>query len=140
MKGLWKEFKAFALKGNMIDLAVAVVIGTAFGAVIGSLVKSIIMPVLGYIIPTRGGYAGWHIGDVRFGEFLGELLNFAVIALAIFLLVVKPLGALMKRLASPPPPATRECPECCSAIPMKAKRCAHCGSEVPSAEPATTAP
>src|SRR5512143_1040784 len=101
MKDLWNQFKAFALKGNMIDLAVAVVIGAAFGAVINSLVKNVIMPVLSYVIPNKGGYLAWAIGRVEIGAFLGELVNFLIIALAIFLFVVKVIGALMKKLTVP---------------------------------------
>lgn len=136
MKELWQQFKAFALKGNMIDLAVAVVIGAAFGGVITSLVKNVIMPVLSYIIPTSGGYRFWHIGRIDIGDFLGDLLNFFVVAFAIFLVMVRVLGPILKKLAPPPPPATRDCPECCSAIPVKARRCAHCGSEVTPTEAA----
>ena len=67
MQKLWQEFKAFALKGNMIDLAVAVIIGAAFGSVINSLVKNILMPVLSYLLPSPEGYRGWHIGRIEIG-------------------------------------------------------------------------
>src|SRR5688572_4458526 len=105
MKRLFFEFKEFALKGNMIDLAVAVVIGTAFGAVVNSLVKDIIMPIISLLIPGKGDYTAWQIGPIRVGAFLGEVLNFLVIALAVFIVIVKVMGYLMKRVAPAPPPA-----------------------------------
>jgi large conductance mechanosensitive channel len=133
MRSLWNEFREFAFKGNMIDLAVAVVIGGAFGAVVNSLVKHVIMPVLSYVIPTQGGYMAWHIGRIQIGLFLGEIVNFVIIAAAVFVVIVKVMGALMKR-AMPPPaagePTTKECPFCLSVIPIKARKCGHCTSEL----------
>ncbi len=130
---LWTEFRAFALKGNLIDLAVAVVIGVAFSAVIGSLVKDIIMPVLSYVMPANASYTQWTVGTtekpIYIGRFLGELINFLIIAFAVFIVVVKLLGSAMKRLAPPPvaeAPKTKECPLCLSTIPLGARRCAHC--------------
>src|SRR5882762_7745345 len=113
MKGLWQEFRNFAFKGNMIDLAVAVVIGTAFGAVVKSMVDNIIMPLLGYVIPSKGGYLAWHIGSLKIGMFLGDVLNFLIIALAVFITIVKVMGYLMKKTAPPPAstePVNKECP------------------------------
>ena len=133
MKALLQEFKSFALKGNMIDLAVAVVIGGAFGAVVTSLVKNIIMPILGYIIPSQGGYRAWHLGTLQVGEFLGDILNFVIIALAVFLMIVKLIGYLVKKAAPPPAPSepiTRECPQCLMVIPIKARKCGHCTSDL----------
>lgn len=133
MKGLWQEFRNFAFKGNMIDLAVAVVIGAAFGAVISSLVKDIIMPLLSYVIPNQGGYLAWHIGRLKIGAFLSEVLNFLIVALAVFLMMVKMIGYLLKRAAPPPAPAepiTKECPFCLMVIPIKASKCGHCTSEL----------
>jgi large conductance mechanosensitive channel len=133
MKGLWQEFRNFAFKGNMIDLAVAVVIGAAFGAVISSLVKDIIMPLLSYVIPNQGGYLAWHIGRLKIGVFLSEVLNFLIVALAVFLMMVKMIGYLLKRAAPPPAPAepiTKECPFCLMVIPIKASKCGHCTSEL----------
>jgi large conductance mechanosensitive channel len=130
---LWAEFKTFAFKGNLIDLAVAVVLGAAFGAVINSLVKNIVMPLVSYVIPTEGGYRAWHIGRIEVGVFLGELLNFTIVALAIFLVMVKVLGAIMKKSGPPPDPAaptTKECPFCLSTIPLRAVRCGHCTSDL----------
>lgn len=125
---LWTEFKNFAFKGNLIDLALAVVLGGAFSAVINSLVKNVVMPVLSYVLPEDQSYRNWTLGKVEVGAFLGELVNFLIIALALFIVMVKVLGAMRK--SAPPPVTTRECPFCISAIPLKATRCAHCTSEV----------
>ena len=135
---LWSEFKTFAFTGNLIDLAVAVVLGTAFGAVVNSLVKNIIMPLITSVIPAEGGYRAWRIGPMEVGVFLGELLNFVVVALAIFLVMVKVLGAIVKKAAPPPDPAaptTKECPFCLSTIPLRAVRCGHCTSDLTANHP-----
>ena len=128
---IWQEFKGFALKGNVIDLALAVVIGGAFGKVVDSLVKNILMPLLGYITPGDG-YRAWKVGRVEVGIFLGEVVNFLIISLAMFIFVVKLLGAI-RRMHAPTAAGestTRECPHCLMAIPEKARRCAHCTSEL----------
>jgi len=133
---LWQEFKAFAFKGNMIDLAIAVVIGGAFGKVIDALVKQVIMPLVGYVLPGKGGYTEWKIGEVAIGAFLGELVNFIIVAAAVFVFMVKVLGFLMKMRKSeeaPAAPTTKECPLCCSTIPIKATRCAHCTADLQTA-------
>jgi large conductance mechanosensitive channel len=118
----------------MIDLAVAVVIGTAFGAVVNSLVKDVLMPILSYVVPSQDSYQTWHFGKVAIGKFLSEIVNFAVIALAVFIMIVKLLGAIMKKAAPPPAPSepvTKECPLCLSVIPMKARKCGHCTADLP---------
>ena len=109
------EFKEFALKGNVIDLAVGVIIGAAFGKIIDSLVKNILMPLLGAIIPGDQGYVGWKFvingKDVPFGLFLGDVVNFLIVALALFIFIVKFLGFIMrnkKEEAAAPPPPTKE--------------------------------
>ena len=129
---LIQEFKAFALKGNMIDLAVAVIIGAAFGAVVNSLVKDVLMPLLSYIIPNQGGYTAWMIGRLAVGKFIGEIVNFLVIALAVFLMIIKVLGMLQKKVAPPAPsePTMKECPFCLSSIPLKATKCSHCTADL----------
>jgi len=132
---LWKEFKGFALKGNVIDLAVAVVIGTAFGAMVNSLVKNVIMPALSYILPAQASYREWKLGRIEIGAFLGELLNFLVIAGVLYLLMVRLMEALRRaRLIPAVPPAGKPCPFCLSIIPAKAKKCAQCTADLP-AEP-----
>ncbi len=139
VKSLWQEFKSFAFKGNMLDLAIAVVIGAAFGAVVNSLVKDIVMPVVSYISPGEGGgYQNWHLGRIMIGKFLSELVNFLVVATAVFLLVVKIVGTLMKKMAAAPAssePVVKECPFCLSNIPIKAVKCAHCTSDLTSTTP-----
>lgn len=137
---LWQEFKRFALKGNVIDLAVAVVIGSAFGKVVNSLANNILMPLLSYLGPAEGGYRTWHIGKVEIGAFLGEVLNFVIIAGALFVVMVKAQSAIKKAVpwVALDEPATKECPFCLSAIPFKAKKCAHCTADLP--EEAAQAP
>jgi large conductance mechanosensitive channel len=127
---LWDEFKAFAFKGNMIDLAVAVVIGGAFGAVVSSLVKDIIMPLVGHVVPGQESYAGWSIWGMSVGKFIAELVNFLIIAVAVFIVIVKLLGSVMKKSEPPPGPPMKECPMCLSNIPAKARKCAHCAADI----------
>jgi len=104
-----EEFKSFALKGNVIDLAVGVVIGTAFGAIVNSLVKNIIMPIVSIPIPTEGGYTTWHLGPIQIGHFLGDILNFLIIAFALFLFIVKFLGWILRtKKDAPPPPLSKD--------------------------------
>ncbi len=106
---LLEEFKAFAFKGNVIDLAVGVIIGAAFGKIIDSLVKHIIMPLIGLILPGEEGYKGWKLtigkAEVPYGEFLGEIVNFLIVALALYIFIVKFLGWIMKSKKETPPPA-----------------------------------
>src|SRR5271168_3764069 len=96
---LFDEFKAFAFKGNVIDLAVGVIICAAFGKIVDSLVKNLIMPLIGVIIPGNEGYLGWkwviNGKDVPFGLFIGEVVNFLIIALVLFIFIVKFLGFIM---------------------------------------------
>jgi len=131
---LWQEFKEFALKGSMIDLAIAVVIGKAFGDVVNSLVKNVMMPLIAYIVPGEGGYQSWNIGTVKIGDFLSELINFLVVALVIWIVMVKLLNAIRSHTGPPPEaPATRECPLCCSIIPTRARKCSHCTADLQAA-------
>ena len=138
--GLWSEFKNFAFKGNLIDLAVAVVLGTAFAKVIDAIVKFLIMPLIGYLdFGKGGGYEKWQFGEVKIGLVLAELLNFVLVALAIFIVIVKLVGLLMKKAAAPPPagePTTKECPLCLMVVPFKARKCGHCTSDLPEITPA----
>ena len=117
----------------MIDLAVAVVIGGAFGAVVNSMVKNLLMPLLSYVTPGKGGYLGWKLGRVEVGAFLGDLVNFLILAVAMFVLIVKVLGGIQKaaRLTMPDESVIKECPYCLSTIPAKAVKCAHCTSDLP---------
>jgi large conductance mechanosensitive channel len=106
------EFKNFALKGNVVDLAVGVIIGAAFAKIIDSLVKHILMPFLGMLIPGEQGYLGWKIAvgakEVPYGLFLGEVVNFIIIAFVLYLFIVKFLGLLMKAKESAPPAPSKE--------------------------------
>ncbi|HEY6720744.1 MAG TPA: large conductance mechanosensitive channel protein MscL [Burkholderiales bacterium] len=109
---LLEEFKNFAFKGNVIDLAVAVILGVAFGKIIDSLVKQIIMPLVGLLLPSEQGYLGWKIAvgakEIPYGLFLGEVVNFVIIALVLYLLIVKFVGLMMKAKESAPSAPTRE--------------------------------
>ncbi len=130
----WAEFRDFAFKGNMIDLAIAVVIGGAFKTVIDSLVGDLIVPALSYLGKAGSSTQTLEIGRLKIGNFIGALINFLIIALAIFILMVKIVGSLMKKVAKPTAPSepvTKDCPFCLSLIPIKAKKCAHCTADLP---------
>jgi large conductance mechanosensitive channel len=109
---LFEEFKNFAFKGNVIDLAVGVIIGAAFGKIIDSLVKHLIMPLISVFMPSQQGYLGWkwviNGKEIPYGLFLGDIVNFLIVALALYLFIVKFLGLVMKaksaEVAAPPPP------------------------------------
>jgi large conductance mechanosensitive channel len=133
------EFKAFVLRGNVVDLAVAVVIGAAFGAVVTSLVENLFTPLIAAIIgePDFSGLT-FTINNSQFfyGAFINALLAFLMIALVVFLFVIKPLNTLTatRRKEVAADPTTRECPYCLSVIPIAATRCAHCTSELTATE------
>ena len=138
MNDLVEEFKTFLLRGNVVDLAVAVVIGAAFGAVINSLVADIITPIIGAIIGEPDfSQLDFTINDSRFtyGNFLNVLLAFVSIAAAVFFLVVKPVNMLMARKKTEPPvdDTVRECPQCLSKVPRAARKCMYCTSEIGAA-------
>ena len=150
MSGMWKEFKEFAVKGNAIDLAVGVIIGAAFGGIVTSLVKDILMPPIGLVtggldfsnkfLVLKAGTDGatnfatpadalahkaitWN-----YGNFITLLINFLIVALCIFL-VVKAVNQ-MKRPAPNSKPVSKDCPACAMTIPIKAARCPHCTTEL----------
>jgi large conductance mechanosensitive channel protein len=132
---LLTDFKQFLLRGNVVDLAVAVVIGTAFTAVVKALVADIITPIVAAIF-GKPNFAtlsftinGSHF---NYGDFLNNVLTFVTIAAAVFFIVVAPINALMSRRAKEDPD-TKECPECTSAIPVNAKRCPLCTSQLETA-------
>jgi large conductance mechanosensitive channel len=136
-----KDFRAFILRGNLVDLAVAVVIGTAFGAVVTALVKDLVTPLIAAIggEPDFSGLKFTINGSAfLYGEFLNALFAFLIIAAVIFFLVIKPLNALMDRrkVDTATDATTRACPQCLSDIPTAAARCAFCTSEVPPVPPA----
>lgn len=129
-RGIVDEFKAFILRGNVLDLAVAVIIGAAFGAVVTSLVENIITPIIAAI----GGQPDFSAltftinnSEFRYGAFINSLISFLIIALVVFFFIIKPVNTLMARVA--PPAAEAEpavCPECLSVISVDANRCPHC--------------
>ena len=132
---MFKEFKKFILRGNVVDLAIAVVIGAAFGAVVTSMVKDLITP----LIAAFGGQPDF--SNLRFtingskfmyGNFINALLSFLILSAVIFFFVVQPLNKLMGKLkpADTKKPSERECPECLSSIPLGAKRCKYCTASV----------
>jgi large conductance mechanosensitive channel len=140
-----KDFKAFLMRGNVVDLAVALVIGAAFGAVITSFVNDILMPPIGlalngvdftnlFVSLTGQSYASLAAAKaagaptLNYGLFFNTIINFVIVAFAMFLVIRQ----TARFFPPPPPPAstTRECPYCLSAVPLKATRCAHCTSEL----------
>jgi large conductance mechanosensitive channel len=130
-----QEFKTFLLRGNVVDLAVAVVIGGAFGALVNSFVADIITPIIAAVFGQPDFSAlDFTINDSRFtyGNFLNALITFVTIAAAIFFFVVKPMNVLMarSRKEEPPDPTIKKCPECLSDIPADARRCAFCTTQL----------
>ncbi|BAC09599.1 large-conductive mechanosensitive channel [Thermosynechococcus vestitus BP-1] len=128
VKQFWQEFREFALKGNVIDLAIAVVVGGAFSRIVTSVVEDLIMPLVNPLIPG-GDWRELTLGSgMRIGKFLGSLLDFGVIALSLFILLKLILPFLPNR---PPAPEQRQCPYCLESVPLKASRCRACTSELP---------
>jgi large conductance mechanosensitive channel len=143
-----KEFKAFLTRGNVVDLAVAVVIGAAFGKIVTSFVTDILMPPIGLALgrvdftslfvsltgqpyPSVAAAKAAGAPTLNYGLFIQTLIDFVIVAFAIFL-VVKAVNRVMPREQAPPPAPTRDCPMCTLSIPAKARRCPHCTAEVPS--------
>jgi large conductance mechanosensitive channel len=133
--GALKEFRDFILRGNVVDLAVAVVIGAAFTAVVNALVKDLMTPIIAALFgkPDFSNLA-FTVNNSRFayGDFLNAVLTFLLVAAALFFFVIKPVNYLMERRRTGPDveSTTCDCPECLSAIPIAAARCAFCTSEV----------
>jgi large conductance mechanosensitive channel len=126
-----KEFKQFLLRGNVVDLAVGVVIGAAFGTVVTALVKDLLTPFIAAIaqVPDFSGMSFVLNGSkFMYGDFVNAIIAFLLVASAIFFFVVKPMNVLIARSRKEPPadPTTKKCPECQSEIPLSAKRCMHC--------------
>jgi large conductance mechanosensitive channel len=149
-----KGFRDFILRGNVVDLAVAVIIGAAFGAITASFTADVITPMISALVgapdfstlvihipvlhavppppnPLPANYVA--PGDIHIGKLLNAMINFLLVAGAIYFAIVLPMQFMMKRLEKPAPPAaptTKPCPECLSDIPLAAKRCAHCAQPV----------
>jgi len=145
-----KEFKEFALRGNVVDMAVGIVVGAAFGTIVKSLVADVIMPPIGlllggvdfanlFILLKPGSPVGPYAAlaeaqaagavTVNYGLFLNNVVSFVIVAFVMFLLI-RGLNRLQKQEAPPAEPTTKECPYCLSTIPLKATRCPHCTSEL----------
>ena len=127
-----KEFKEFLLRGNLLELAVAVVIGVAFNSVIQALVKDIITPLVA-AVGGQSNFGSLHfdVNGSRFfyGDFVNALISFVILAAVVFFLVIKPVNHMLDRLGrKPSEDPVRECPECLSKVPMAASRCAYCAS------------
>ena len=143
--GILGEFRTFLLRGNAVDLAVGVVIGVAFGGVVTALVKDLITPLIAAIgaQPNFGDLSvTLNRSQFRYGDFINALLGFVIIAAVVFFFVVLPMNrlvALTQRGRQPAPPTTRDCPECLSRIPLRARRCAFCTSPVPPERQPTAA-
>jgi large conductance mechanosensitive channel len=131
-----KGFKEFLLRGNVVDLAVAVVIGGAFGAIVTALVKDLLTPLIAALVGKPDFSAlTFTINNSKFlyGDFLNAVLSFVLIAAAIYFFIVVPVNAVnarMRKPSAPAAPATKECPECLSVIPIGARRCSHCTSVI----------
>ena len=141
-----KEFKEFAMRGNVMDMAVGVIIGAAFGKIVASLVEDVMMPPLGqllgkvdftnFFISLDGkSYASLsdakaaHVATLNYGIFLNNVINFLIVAFAVFL-VVQQVNRWTKKPAPAAAPTTKECPQCAMAIPIAAKRCGHCTAQL----------
>ena len=129
-----KEFKAFILRGNVIELAVAVVVGVAFGTVVKSLVENLLTPLIA--IPGTADFSDLHFtisgSTFRYGVFINDVIAFVLIVAAVYFFVVKPVEALMRRRRTEPDAdsLTKPCPQCLSSIPTDARRCAFCTSQL----------
>ncbi len=149
MTKTFEEFKAFIMRGNVLDMAVGVIIGGAFGKIVASLVTDILMPPIGLLL-GKVDFANLYVSltgqtfvslaeaqkagvpTLNYGLFLNNIINFVIVAFTIFL-VIKQVSNLYKPQVKPVPvqaPTTKDCPYCLSAIPLKATRCAHCTSEL----------
>jgi|SRR4029077_3615210 large conductance mechanosensitive channel len=131
-----KGFKQFLLRGNVVDLAIGVVIGAAFGTVVNALVKGLLTPFIAAVVKQPDFSAiSFTIRGSKFlvGDFVNSVVSFVIIAAAVYFAVVLPMNALMaraQRADAPAQPSTKKCPECLSEIPIEARRCAHCTQPV----------
>ena len=134
-----KEFKEFAMRGNMLDLAIGIIIGGAFGKVVSSVVNDVLMPPLGVLI---GGVDFSSFGltlkeavdktpatVLKYGVFLNNMIDFVIVAFAVFM-IVKAVNRMKRKAEVPPAPTSKACPECFMTIPLEAKRCGHCATKL----------
>jgi large conductance mechanosensitive channel len=146
---MFKEFKEFAMRGNVLDMAVGIIIGAAFGKIITSFVNDVLMPPIGLLLGRIDfgslfiDLSGHHYATLElakaakaptlnYGLFINAVIDFVIVAFAIFMLV-RQVNRFRRQEAPPPPPATRDCPFCLSAIPLKATKCPHCTADVRAA-------
>ena len=148
-----KDFKAFIMRGNVVDMAVGIIIGAAFGSIVSSIVKDIIMPPIGlalgkvdftslFVVLRQGATAGPYDSlataqaagavSINYGLFINTIITFLIIAAVVFFFIVRPIARMQapKKAAAPAAPTTKDCPFCAMAIPIKATRCPNCTSEV----------
>lgn len=125
---VYQEFKAFVSKGNVVDLAVAVVLGGAFGKIVTAVVSGLIMPLVGLVMP-QGDWQKFALGPFQVGQLLAATIDFLIIALVVFVVFVKVLGRMIKKADEAPAPATKTCPECLEVVPSAATRCKFCTSK-----------
>ena len=130
-----KGFRDFILRGNVMDLAVAVIIGAAFTTIVNSLVKNLINPLIAALVHKPDFHSiqfELHGGKFMVGDFLNDVISFLLIACTVYFFVVLPINTLLKKFNPPKaaPPVTRPCPECLGDIPLAAKRCSHCTQPV----------
>jgi large conductance mechanosensitive channel len=127
-----KGFRDFILRGNVLDLAVGVIMGAAFGAVVTSLVKDVFTPFIGNLV-GKPDFSAISYNHIMIGNFLNATIAFVLVASSVYFFIVLPANTLMARFKKPipeTPPATKTCPECLSDIPLAAKRCSHCAQPV----------
>ena len=128
-----KGFRDFILRGNVVDLAVAVILGAAFNAIVASLVADVLNPLIAATVgkPDFSGVV-LHVGGglIKVGNFFNATVSFLIVATVVYLAIVLPMNAMQARMKKPAAPTTKNCPECLSEIPLAARRCAHCGQPV----------
>lgn len=143
---MFKGFRDFILRGNVVDMAVGIIIGAAFNGIVNALVAGIINPLIASTIhkPDFSGVVlTVHGGNIKVGEVLNAGISFVIIAATVYFGIVLPMGFFLRRMKGPvpqAPPATKTCTECMSEIPIPAKRCAHCGQPQPVADEAPPQP
>ncbi len=144
---MWKDLKAFILRGNVLDLAVGIIIGAAFGKIVTSLVSDVIMPPIGLLL-GKVDFSSLYINlsgqpydslaaakaagaaTINYGAFINMVLDFLIVAVVVFFLVRGVSRLMPKPKEAPPAPSTKDCPFCLSAVPLKATRCPHCTSQL----------